>query len=113
MKQGGREITPAKLATDYLTALHNHIEAMLLRTVTEAALRRTPREYIITVPAVWTEVARELTSSCAVDAGMGPKDRLHVVSEPEAAALYAFNEMKSYGLEVDDTFVLCDAGGGY
>ena len=86
---------------------------MLLRTVTEAVLRRTPREYIITVPAVWTEVARELTADCAVEADMGPKDRLHLVSEPEAAALYAFGEMKSFGLEVNDTFVLCDAGGGY
>lgn len=86
---------------------------MLLRTVTEAVLRRTPRDYIITVPAVWTEVARELTADCAVAAGMGPKDQLNIVSEPEAAALYAFTEIKSYGLEVNDTFVLCDAGGGY
>lgn len=71
LRTAGHEISPAKLTTDYLKALHDHTEIMLLRTVTEAALRRTPREYIITVPAVWTEVARELTADCAVDAGMG------------------------------------------
>lgn len=112
LEQAGYEISAAKLATDYLRALYYHVEAMLLRTVTEAALRRMPREYIITVPAVWTDAARELTSNCAVGAGMGPKDKLHVISEPEAAAMYAFKEMKSWALDVNDTFILCDCGGG-
>ena len=105
--------SPAKLATDYLAAMHRHAEYMLLQTVTEAALRRTPREYVITVPAVWSEMARDLTSTCAVDAGMGPRGRLHIVSEPEAAAMYAFKEMNLCGLDKRDTFVVCDAGGGY
>lgn len=89
---------------------------MLLRTVLEAVLRRTQREYVITVPAVWEEKARDLTAKCAVDAGMGSEDKLHIVSEPEAAAIYAiskFQQINTGGLEIGDTFVLCDAGGGY
>lgn len=108
--------TPRKLTTDYLRAICCHTERMLLRNVLEAVLRRTQREYVITVPAVWTEKARNVTAKCAVEAGMGSFDKLHIISEPEAAAMYAiskFREINRGGLEVGDTFVLCDAGGGY
>lgn len=111
-----RASSPQQLTTDYLKALCCHAERMLLRTVLEAVLRRTQREYVITVPAVWEEKARDLTAKCAVDAGMGSEDKLHIVSEPEAAAIYAiskFQQINTGGLEIGDTFVLCDAGGGY
>ena len=88
---------------------------MLLRSVTDAVLRRTQPEYVITVPAVWTEKARDLTARCAAGAGMGSEDKLHIVSEPEAAAIYAvskFKEINQGVLQIGDTFVLCDAGGG-
>ena len=110
------KFTPQKLTTDYLKAFRNHAESMLLRTVLKPVLQRTPREYVITVPAVWTEKARDLTAKCAVDAGMGSEDKLHIVSEPEAAAMYAiskFKEINTGVLKSGDTFVLCDAGGGY
>lgn len=108
--------SPQELTTNYLKAVRCHAERMLLRSVLEAVLHRTQREYIITVPAVWKEKARDLTAKCAVDAGMGSQDKLHIISEPEAAAMYAISEFKEIntgGLEVGDTFVLCDAGGGY
>ena len=81
----------------------------------ENVLRRTQLDFIITVPAVWSEKAKHLTATCAADAGMGSQNQLHIVSEPEAAAIYAFskfNEINSGSLELGDTFVLCDAGGG-
>ena len=109
-------ISPQKLTKDYLKAVHRHVENMLHRNVISAVLRRTQREYVITVPAVWKETARDLTARCAVDAGMGIKDDIHIVSEPEAAAMYAipaFKEINEGVLEKGDTFVLCDAGGGY
>ena len=43
---------------------------------------------------------------------MGKAKALHVVSEPEAAAMYALETMDRHNLKVKDTFVLCDAGGG-
>ena len=107
--------SPQKLTTDYLKALRCHAEEMMERIVLGAVFRRTQKEYIITVPAVWKEKARELTAKCAVDAGMGSEDKLHIVSEPEAAAIYAvskFQEINTNSLEIGDTFVLCDAGGG-
>lgn len=107
--------SPQRLTTDYLKVLRCHAEEMVSKVVVEAVLRRTPIEYVITVPAVWKEKARDLTAKCAVDAGMGSEGKLHIVSEPEAAAIYAiskFKEINTGALAIGDTFVLCDAGGG-
>ena len=109
----GRVNITEELSTDYLTALRIHAEHMLSQIIPGRALSRIQKEYIISVPAVWSEKAQRLTSSCAIRAGMGSEDTLHMVSEPEAAATYAFKAMNSCGLQVNDTFVLCDAGGGY
>ena len=43
---------------------------------------------------------------------MGKGDRLQIISEPEAAAVYALDAMDPHDIQVGDTFVLCDAGGG-
>lgn len=37
---------------------------------------------------------------------------LQIISEPEAAAIYALHAMDPHSIKVGDTFVLCDAGGG-
>ena len=66
----------------------------------------------LTVPAVWSDLAQAKTRKCAEKAGMGKATGLQLVSEPEAAAIYALADMDPLDLEVGDTFVLCDAGGG-
>ena len=43
---------------------------------------------------------------------MGNGSKLHIVSEPEAAAVYALHIMDPHNILVGDTFVLVDAGGG-
>ena len=43
---------------------------------------------------------------------MGKGTALHIISEPEAAALYALDAINPHDLKVGNTFVLCDAGGG-
>ena len=37
---------------------------------------------------------------------------LQVVSEPEAAAMYTLHTMDPHNVQVGNTFVVCDAGGG-
>ena len=66
----------------------------------------------ITVPAVWSDMAAAKTRKCADAAGMGAGAALHIISEPEAAALYALSALDPHGIKIGDTFVLCDAGGG-
>lgn len=64
------------------------------------------------MPAVWSPAAQAKTRACAQKAGMGLGSALHVISEPEAAAMYALDAMDPHNIKVRDTFVLVDAGGG-
>ena len=106
----GYDISAEKLCADYLTAIRTHTELILKHKLPQSVLRSTPIEYIITVPAVWSDAAQAKTRSCAEQAGMGRS--LQIISEPEAAAIYALHAMDPHSLKVGDTFVLCDAGGG-
>ena len=42
---------------------------------------------------------------------MGLGYALHIVSEPEAAAVYALDALDPHMIKIGDTFVLCNAGG--
>ncbi|KAL9052621.1 MAG: hypothetical protein Q9206_004239 [Seirophora lacunosa] len=106
----GYNVSGEKLCTDYLTALRKHTEAVLKHKLPQSILKSTPIEYIITTPAVWSDNAQAKTRSCAEAAGMGKQ--LMIISEPEAAAIYALHAMDPHSIKIGDTFVLCDAGGG-
>ncbi|KAL8736565.1 MAG: hypothetical protein Q9181_002356 [Wetmoreana brouardii] len=104
--------SPEELVKDYLTALRSHAERVLRHKLPESALSSTPVEFVITVPAVWSDRAQAATRRCAEQAGMGTGSSLHIITEPEAAAMYALDAMDPHNIKVGDTFVLCDAGGG-
>ncbi|TVY51455.1 Heat shock 70 kDa protein 12A [Lachnellula cervina] len=97
---------------NYLTALREHTDTYLKDRFGDAFWRSTPREYIITVPAIWQDKSKDTTLVCAEKAGMGPRNKIQVVAEPEAAGIYALQSMENIDLKVNDTFVICDAGGG-
>ena len=78
---------------------------------------------------MWSEAAKEKTKRCAIMAGM--PDNIVMITEPEAAALsiirdqadeeelsVGISSMRKYcyssliGMQVGDTFIVCDAGGG-
>ena len=117
-----------KLVKDYLTALRKHAEQVLRYKLPQSAFQSTSIEFVvrwpshdifgmakgeqITVPAVWSDLAQAKTRACAEQAGMGTGSALHIISEPEAAAIYALDVMDPHNIKVGDTFVLCDAGGG-
>lgn len=82
-------VSAEKLCSDYLSALRTHTEKVLQHKLPASIIKSTPIEYIITVPAVWSDQAQAKTRQCAFDAGMG-KD-LQIISEPEAAAIYALH----------------------
>lgn len=82
-----------KMVEDYLTALRKHAEQVLKNKLPKGALASTPIDYILTVPAVWSEMAQAKTRACAQRAGMGEGSSLRMISEPEAAAMYALDTM--------------------
>jgi molecular chaperone DnaK (HSP70) len=100
------------LVVDFLESLRRHAERVLVLKLGEDTIRSTPVEYIITVPAMWSEAAQAKTRQCAEKAGMNKYAPVHIISEPEAAATYALDSMDPTSLHVGDTYVLCDAGGG-
>lgn len=101
---------PTDLVRDYLKKLHSHIIANLKMKLGRLIVEATPIEYILTVPAIWSDKAKEDTRACAKAAGFG--DTIHMISEPEAAVTYALDAMDPGTLNVGDVFVLVDGGGG-
>ncbi|KAK6812786.1 hypothetical protein RU639_011503 [Aspergillus parasiticus] len=99
------------VATDYLLCLHKHIIESLKSKIS-SSFDSMSLEFILTVPAMWPDKAKMTTLHCAEIAGFGGNGTIRLISEPEAAAMHALNVSNPHGLEVGDTVVLCDAGGG-
>ncbi|KAJ0418508.1 hypothetical protein BJY00DRAFT_177645 [Aspergillus carlsbadensis] len=106
------EKTPERLTQDYLTELYKHIMYTLEQKLGAALLRTIPLQFSLTVPAIWTEAAKDKTLKACQKAGFKSDEPISLCSEPEAAAIYALHGLDPHGLEVGDSFVLCDAGGG-
>lgn len=99
---------PVDVAADFLGAIYKHA----LDTIEGAGVREyfkfCQKEFILTVPAVWSDKAKDLTLKAAKKAGIHP---VTLIKEPEAAALYTLSS-HDHSLKVGDSFVVCDAGGG-
>jgi molecular chaperone DnaK (HSP70) len=71
-----------QLTTDYLAGLKRHLTHMLQLQLGELQAKTTPLQFILTVPAVWSEIAREKTLTAAEGAGLGDDAPILLVSEP-------------------------------
>ncbi|KAG0249069.1 hypothetical protein DFQ27_000396 [Actinomortierella ambigua] len=101
--------------SDYLKALHDYAAEKIGQELGRRFTRKDFR-YCLTVPAMWSDRAKDTMRKAAVRAGLIKQsdhpDRLILVTEPEAAALYCERECKEYNLKHGDRFLICDAGGG-
>ncbi|KAL1847288.1 hypothetical protein Plec18170_008635 [Paecilomyces lecythidis] len=102
---------PEDLVTNYLHCIHDHLMRVLESKI-GAAFGAMTWEYVVTVPAIWTDAAKAKTNSCAQKAGLGKISSTRMISEPEAAAIHALQSSNPRALSVGDAIVLCDAGGG-
>ncbi|PMD40386.1 actin-like ATPase domain-containing protein [Hyaloscypha variabilis F] len=108
----GQQKSSEELTTDYLTKLCEHLMYTLDQKLGASILRTIPIEFCLTVPAIWSEVAKEKTLKACQKAGLKSDSEILLVSEPEAAAIYALQGLDPHGLKIGETFILCDAGGG-
>ncbi|KAK4141961.1 chaperone protein DnaK [Dichotomopilus funicola] len=111
--RGGRNVD--KLVTDYLSALGEHLTYTLREKLGEGVVKNTALEFVVTVPAIWSDLAKDKTKQAcqkAVEGLSTTKAHIHLISEPEAAAIYALHGLDPHGLQANDSFVICDAGGG-
>lgn len=122
---------------DYLSAIGEHLRYTLREKLGEGVMRNTPLEFVVTVPAIWSDLAKQKTiQACQNAAGLtsvvgagvasgfasgfasgsgtvpAVAPKITLVSEPEAAAIYALHGLDPHDLKIDDSFVVCDAGGG-
>ncbi|OCT47560.1 Hsp70 family protein [Cladophialophora carrionii] len=108
-----------EVAQDYLSELYQYLMLRLEQELGSAALvQAMPMECWITMPAIWGNKAQRDTKEAALAAGFGsrPGDKVNMITEPEAAALYA---LKPYlvptaldPLKPGECVLICDCGGG-
>jgi hypothetical protein len=92
-------ITPQQAVTDYLRNLWNHVITSIEKDIGEISAESSVFRVVLTVPAVWTTKAMKRMRQAAIDAGilnlrLAGETKLHFVSEPEAAALATFEDLK-------------------
>lgn len=83
----GQQKSSDDWTTDYLTALAKHLMYTLEQKVGKAILRTLPTEFRLTVPAIWSEVAKEKTLKACEKAGLKSNAEILLVSEPVSSQL--------------------------
>jgi molecular chaperone DnaK (HSP70) len=102
---------PLDITADYLTCVYTHVRDVFFRSrYGQNYLQSQEVSFVLTVPAIWTDYAENLTKMAATRAGI--TDELTLISEPEAAALYCATKCEELELKQGDRFLVCDAGGG-
>ncbi|KAF4494809.1 uvsb pi-3 kinase [Fusarium agapanthi] len=96
----------------YLSCLHEHFISLLEKKLSSSVVKSTPMDFVVTVPAIWSPKAKQSTEQAAAMAGFCGNQRIQLISEPEAAALYTLKTLSPSTLQVGRKFVVCDAGGG-
>ncbi len=109
-KGEGRRVSPVEATTYYLKHLVDAWNYLIAKDVTDHRLEN--QDIILTVPASFDAVARELTVAAARAAGL---ERLTLLEEPQAA-FYAWIDASHDPwrdqVEVGDVVLVCDLGGG-
>ncbi|KAK7539979.1 hsp70-like protein [Phyllosticta citribraziliensis] len=110
--------TAKQLCADYLAGLYEYMVAILCKKFSKEVYEITPIDLWLTVPAIWSDAAKDSTRIAAVFAGFGSRsfDRIHIISEPEAAALMALKPHLSLDsldpIDAGESILVCDCGGG-
>jgi hypothetical protein len=125
---------PVKIVGDFLSGVKKHVMFCLERIYGKSLLREFEIELVVTVPAVWSDEAKNLTCQAVSKAGFDSDSiKLSIIAEPEAAAIYtlksmedgAFSDIKvnqqfnTFGegnkclheMQPGENFIICDAGG--
>jgi molecular chaperone DnaK (HSP70) len=108
--ENARRISPLEASTLYLRHLREAWDSLMAGDVAEKHLES--QDIVLTVPASFDAVARELTVEAARAAGL---EHVILLEEPQAA-FYSWIEAKGdqwrHEVEVGDVVLVCDIGGG-
>ncbi|KAK8233568.1 hypothetical protein HDK90DRAFT_414961 [Phyllosticta capitalensis] len=103
------------VAADYLFHLRQAMRNYLQKTLGDVFNREERNiRYYLTVPAIWNDAGKAATRAAAIQAGFlrdENDNRLTLVSEPEAAAMFC-SKTGLLNLKVHDAVLIVDCGGG-
>lgn len=88
--------------SDFLESLKQHTMETLTRKFGKEFLDLTPIDWILAVPAVWSDSTKALMMKAAV-AGLGKNASIKLISEPDAAAVCALSDLQPNHLKVMPT----------
>jgi molecular chaperone DnaK (HSP70) len=87
-----------QVAGDYMGQLMRQVAELIQRRLGVTA-DDNAIQFVLTVPAVWSDKAKDATLRAAIRAG-APAQGISLVSEPEAAALYALRAIQPNSVAV-------------
>ena len=80
-------ISPLTVITDFLTSVRKVTIASIERTYEVRWVRESKIEYVLTVPAIWSDAAKNSMVQAVQNAGFGKhRQDFNLVGEPESAA---------------------------
>ncbi|KAF7345112.1 hypothetical protein MVEN_01675100 [Mycena venus] len=112
--------TPTDLIMDFLGCLWEYAREQITRDI-GAISDLNSADVWVTVPAAWDARGCALMREAAIAAGLVQsaysgdvawRDRLKIITEPEAAAVHCAHLTDLYRLRPSQNFIVCDAGGG-
>ena len=118
--QGPRR-RPVDIIADFLERVRDHLITNLDNQYGPELWRTLPITLVVTVPAVWSDLAKARTMQAVNQAGFNSvrlPNLKHILTttEPEAAAIYTIKTLRGGAqddqLVVGDGLIVCDMGGG-
>ncbi|EGO02840.1 hypothetical protein SERLA73DRAFT_176256 [Serpula lacrymans var. lacrymans S7.3] len=108
------------LITDFLSCLWEYAKEQITRDIGAVADLNTA-DVLVTCPAAWDAKGCDMMREAAIVAGLVQsgragerdwRDRLRIITEPEAAAVHCAQLTDLHKLKPSQVFMICDAGGG-
>ncbi|KAF9048041.1 actin-like ATPase domain-containing protein [Hymenopellis radicata] len=108
------------LIVDFLGCLWEYAKEQITREIGAVADLNTADVWL-TVPAAWDAKGCDIMRDAAIAAGLVQsaragdsqwRDRLRIITEPEAAAVHCAHLTDLHKLKPSQNFIVCDAGGG-
>ncbi|KAF9006946.1 hypothetical protein BDQ17DRAFT_1423037 [Cyathus striatus] len=108
------------LIVDFLSCLWEYAKDQITRDI-GAVADLNSADVWLTVPAAWDAKGCSMMRDAAIAAGLVQsvragdsnwRDRLRIITEPEAAAVHCAHLTELHRLKPSQNFVVCDAGGG-
>ncbi|KAH7882185.1 actin-like ATPase domain-containing protein [Phlebopus sp. FC_14] len=112
--------TAMNLIVDFLSCLWEYAKEEITREI-GAVADLNSADVLVTCPAAWDAKGCDLMRTAAIEAGLVQsahagdihwRDRLRIITEPEAAAVHCARLTDLHKLRPSQNFMICDAGGG-